>query len=183
MKIYNEAKTQELTNPDLSLGKLVADKLLVAHHDAVPEVVGKTSQELAQEMQARGAEVFFNEQRGLWYYVDQKFDNGGRSVKAIYPVQAVPAKDAWNEYEDIYIYVQYTDAELTVIEAQKKIAEYKAYLSQTDYIVLKIAEAQSEDDAETVSELRSEYSEQLAKRKECRDYINANELAIMTLSA
>lgn len=183
MKIYNEAKTQELTNPDLSIGKLVADKLFVAHHDAVPAVVGKTSEELAQEMQAQGAEVFFNEQRGLWYYVDQKFENGGRSVKAIYPVQAVEAKEAWDEYEDIYIYVPYTENELSVISAKKKISEYKAYLSQTDYIVLKIAEAQSEGDADTVSALHSEYSEQLAKRKECRDYINANELAIMTLSA
>ena len=86
MKIYNEAKTQEITNPDLSLGRLVADKLFVAHHDAVPAVVGKTSEELAQEMQAQGEEVFFNEQRGLWYYVDQKFDNGGRSVKALYQI-------------------------------------------------------------------------------------------------
>lgn len=183
MKIYNETKTEELTNPDLSLGRLVADKLFVAHHDAVSAVVGKTSEELAQEMQAQGAEVFFNEQRGLWYYVDQKFENGGRSVKAIYPVQAVEEKDAWDEYEDIYVYVPYTENELAVISAKKKIAEYKAYLSNTDYIVLKIAEAQSEGDAKTVSALRSEYSEQLAKRKECRDYINANELAIMTLSA
>ena len=183
MKIYNEAKTQEITNPDLSLGRLVSDKLFVAHHDAVPAVVGKTSEELAQEMHAQGAEVFFNEQRGFWYYVDQKFKNGGRSVKAIYPVQAVPAKEAWDEYEEIYIYVPYTENELAVISAKKKISDYKAYLSKTDYIVLKIAEAQSEGDAKTVSAIRSEYSEQLAKRKECRDYINANELAIMTLSA
>ena len=112
MKIYNEAKTQEIKNPDLSLGKLVADKLFVAHHDAVPTVVGKTSEELAHEMQAQGAETFFNDARGLWYYVDQKFPNGGRSVKAIYPVQAVEAKNAWDEYEDIYVYVPYTDIEL-----------------------------------------------------------------------
>lgn len=183
MKTYNKEKTQEITNPDLSLGRLVADKLFVEHHDAVPAVVGKTSEELAQERQAQGAEVFFNELRGLWYYVDRKFENGGRSVKALYPVQAVEAKEAWDEYEDIYIYVPYTEEELEVIKAQKKISEYKAYLSQTDYVVLKIAEAQSEGDAETVSALRSEYSEQLAKRKECRDYINENELAIMTLSA
>ena len=181
MKIYNEAKTQELTNPDLSNGKLVADKLFVAHHDAVPAVAGKTSEEIAKEMKGQGAEIFFNELRGLWYYVDRKFENGGRSVKALYPVQAVEAQEAWDEYEDICIYVPYTEAELKVIEAKKKIAEYKEYLFQTDYIVLKIAEAQSEGDAETVSELRSEYSEQLAKRKECREHINENETTIKTL--
>ena len=122
MKIYNESKTQEITNPDLSLGRLVADKILIAHHDAVPAVVGKTSEELAKEWQESGKEVFFNEQRGLWYYVDQKFDNGGRSVKAIYPVQAVEAKEAWDEYEDLYIYVPYTENELSVISAKKKIS-------------------------------------------------------------
>ena len=54
----------------------------------------------------------------------------------------------------------------------KKIAEYKAYLEKTDYIVLKIAEAQSEGETSTVSQLRDIYKEQLAKRKEARDKIN-----------
>lgn len=182
MKIYNESKTQELKDPDLSLGKLVEDKLLVAHHDAISAVVGKTSEELAQEMQMQGAEVFFNELRGLWYYVDQKFPNGGRSVKAIYPVQAVEAKDAWDEYEDIYVYVPYTENELAVISAKKKISEYKAYLSKTDYIVLKIAEAQSEGDAEEVTALQEEYAVQLAKRKEARMAVNENEVIALGIS-
>ena len=57
-------------------------------------------------------------------------------------------------------------------EKAKKIAEYKAYLEKTDYIVLKIAEAQSEGETSTVSQLRDIYKEQLAKRKEARDKIN-----------
>ena len=57
-------------------------------------------------------------------------------------------------------------------EKAKKIAEYKAYLEKTDYIVLKIAEAQSEGETSTVSQLRELYKEQLAKRKEARDKIN-----------
>ena len=112
MKIYNEAKTQELKDQDLSLGKLVEDKIFVMHHDAVPAIIGKTSEQIAREMAEEGKEVFYNEKRGLWYYVEKKFSNGGRSVKAIYPIQAVPEKEAWDEYEDIYVYIPYTKEEL-----------------------------------------------------------------------
>lgn len=181
MRIFNTEKTQEIIDPDLSLGKLVPDKIFVEHHDAIPAVIEKTSEELAQEMQSQGKEVFFNEQRGLWYYVDKKFDNGGRSVKAIYPAQAVPAKEAYDEYEDIYVYIPYTEEELAAIEYRSGIAKAKAYLQETDYIVMKIAEAQSEGDAEQVSALRAEYAVQLEKRKEARAAVNANEASLMNL--
>ena len=61
-------------------------------------------------------------------------------------------------------------------EKAKKIAEYKKYLSDTDYIVLKIAEAQSEGETSTVGQLRDIYREQLAKRKEARSEINKLEV-------
>ena len=57
-------------------------------------------------------------------------------------------------------------------EKAKKIAEYKAYLEKTDYIVLKIAEAQSEGDTSTVSQLRDIYREQLKERKRVRSLLN-----------
>ena len=55
----------------------------------------------------------------------------------------------------------------------KKIAEYKKYLADTDYIVLKIAEAQSEGETSTVAQLRSIYSEQLKLRKQYRAKLNS----------
>ena len=57
-------------------------------------------------------------------------------------------------------------------EKAKKIAEYKKYLADTDYIVLKIAEAQSEGDTNTVSQLRDIYREQLKERKRVRALLN-----------
>ena len=57
-------------------------------------------------------------------------------------------------------------------EKAKKVAEYKAYLEKTDYIVLKIAEAQSEGDTNTVSQLRDIYKEQLKERKRVRALLN-----------
>ena len=58
-------------------------------------------------------------------------------------------------------------------EKARKIAEYKKYLADTDYIVLKIAEAQSEGETSTVSQLRSLYSEQLKLRKQYRAKLNS----------
>ena len=57
-------------------------------------------------------------------------------------------------------------------EKAKKIAEYKKYLADTDYIVLKIAEAQSEGETSTVSQLRNIYKEQLKERKRVRSLLN-----------
>lgn len=44
-----------------------------------------------------------------------------------------------------------TEEEKAAQEKAKKITEYKKYLQDTDYIVLKIAEAQSEGETSTVS--------------------------------
>lgn len=71
--------------------------------------------------------------------------------------------------------------ELAAISANKAISEAKAYLSATDYIVLKIAEAQSENDAETFAALRAEYAEQLSKRKQARETVNAAEAVLQNL--
>ena len=57
-------------------------------------------------------------------------------------------------------------------EKARKIAEYKAYLEKTDYIVLKIAEAQSEGETSTVAQLRDIYKEQLKERKRVRSLLN-----------
>ena len=62
--------------------------------------------------------------------------------------------------------------EPTAQEKARKIAEYKAYLEKTDYIVLKIAEAQSEGETSTVSQLRDIYKEQLKERKRVRSLLN-----------
>ena len=65
-----------------------------------------------------------------------------------------------------------TAEEKAAQEKAKRIAEYKAYLEKTDYIVLKIAEAQSEGDTSTVSQLRDIYKEQLKERKRVRALLN-----------
>ena len=65
-----------------------------------------------------------------------------------------------------------TAAQKAAYEKAKKIAEYKKYLADTDYIVLKIAEAQSEGETATVAQLRDIYREQLKERKRVRSLLN-----------
>ena len=65
-----------------------------------------------------------------------------------------------------------TEGQKAAQEKARKIAEYKKYLADTDYIVLKIAEAQSEGETSTVSQLRDIYKEQLKERKRVRALLN-----------
>lgn len=57
-------------------------------------------------------------------------------------------------------------------EKVRQIEEYKKYLQDTDYIVLKMGESLADGNTEAVTAIKTEYAEQLAKRKEARDKIN-----------
>jgi len=67
-----------------------------------------------------------------------------------------------------------TEAEKLAEEKQKKFEELKRYvarlLSQTDYVVLKISEAQSLGDRKTVKQLRQKYAKQLQQRQAIRQW-------------
>lgn len=65
-----------------------------------------------------------------------------------------------------------TAEEKAAQEKARKVAEYKSYLFKTDYIVLKIAEAQSEGDTNKVAHLRTLYKSELEERKKMRDLLN-----------
>ena len=80
-------------------------------------------------------------------------------------------EEEFNELTKPKVYTP-TAEEIAAQEKAKKIAEYKKYLADTDYIVLKIAEAQSEGETSTVSQLRDIYKEQLKERKRVRSLLN-----------
>lgn len=61
-------------------------------------------------------------------------------------------------------------------EKTRQIAEYKKYLAETDYIVLKMGEYLADGNTEGVTAIKTEYAEQLAKRKEARSEINKLEV-------
>lgn len=95
MKIVDQ-NGNVITNPDLSLGRLVPDQLLVAHHPAQPEV----------QEQSHTEEV-------------KTYANGGKDLRRVVDVSYVPAKEAWDEYEDVLRYILYTPQELE--EMQKYV--------------------------------------------------------------
>jgi hypothetical protein len=142
MKVFDKDKTVELTEYDLKKGHLVPDKLFVAHHEAV-------------EASAEAGH----------YEVVEEYPNGGKTVEWIVDVPAVEACEAYDEYEDIKVYIPYTEAELAVFE----IAELKKKLGATDYQAIKYAEGFLSDD---------EYANMKAQRQAWRDRINELEAII-----
>lgn len=118
MRIFNEEKTQELFYVDEERGYLRSDKILKEHHEAIPEKVIKTAEEVKDELIAQGKEVNLrtdpdtNKQK--WYVVTKihyrdgaRFGNDEDEVKPV----TEEGKEAWDEYEDIQIYHPYTDEE------------------------------------------------------------------------
>lgn len=65
-----------------------------------------------------------------------------------------------------------TAEEKAVQEKAKKIAEYKKYLADTDYIAAKIAEANFNCDTEELVELHKQYDSIILQRKGWRQAIN-----------
>lgn len=96
MRIFDQTKTIEITSPDLAAGYLQADKLLIAHHEAQEEVQEQKHEELLHE-----------------------YPNGGKEYIEVIDVPYQPAKEAWDEYEDIQVYTPYTAEELAQIQANK----------------------------------------------------------------
>lgn len=116
MRILDENNV-EIQSPDLSIGRLVEEKLFVAHHDAV---------EAVQEQ---------------WHYeTTAVYPNGGKDVAKVVDVPGVEAKDAWDEYETVQRYVPYTADELAernrpTLESRVEILE-----TTTDDMILLMAE-------------------------------------------
>ena len=76
------------------------------------------------------------------------------------------------EFEELTKPKEPTAEEKAAQEKARQIAEYKKYLQDTDYIVLKMGECLADGNTEAVTAIKTEYAEQLAKRKEARAKIN-----------
>lgn len=96
MRVFDETKTIELTEYNLYKGYLKDDKLFIAFYPSVEAV----------------------EEQGH-YETIAEYPNGGKDVKWVVDIPAVEGKEAYEEYEDIQVYIPYTEEEL---EKQKKKA-------------------------------------------------------------
>lgn len=103
MRVFDETKTKELTEYNLYKGYLKDDKLLIAHHEAVEAV----------------------EEQGH-YETIAEYPNGGKDVEWVVDVPAVEAKEAYDEYEEIQVYIPYTANEI----AKRKAEQYPILVEQ-----------------------------------------------------
>lgn len=87
-KIFDH-KGKQLDFSDLKKGYLKSERRFVKHHPAVEAV----------------------EEKGHWKTVAE-YPNGGKDVEWVVDVPGVEAKEAWDEYEDIYRYVEYSHDEM-----------------------------------------------------------------------
>ena len=74
----------------------------------------------------------------------------------------------WNEHL-ASLHHEPTPEQLAKREKRNQIAQLKSELAKTDYVVIKIAES---DDQEEIAALREEYATVIAHRKELRAQIN-----------
>jgi hypothetical protein len=76
-------------------------------------------------------------------------------------------------YDDGQIRVK-TEAEKLEEEKQRKLAELKRYvagmLEPTDYVVIRITEAELKGDTDTVEQLKQKYAKQLQEREAIRQW-------------
>ena len=138
MRIFDETKTYEIPESyiDFEKGYLKNDTRFVAHHPAVK----------GQAEQGR-------------YEVTATYPNGGTDNKWVIDVPFVAPQEAYDEYEDIMVYVPYTDEQL----AEREIAALKRNLADTDYQAIKYSEG-------VMSE--SEYAPIKSQREDWRYRIN-----------
>lgn len=110
MKVYNQEKTQILTTYDLEKGTVVPDKIL---KEILPA---------QEEIKEQGH-----------YETIREYANGGKDVKWVVDVEGHIARPETPVYEDILVYIPYTEKEL----AGFRIEELKEKLAAEDFKTIK----------------------------------------------
>ena len=106
------------------------------------------------------------------FYYKNKNNTGFLNLKSPITDEENYIQITEEEFKELTKPKEPTAAQKAAYEKAKKIAEYKKYLADTDYIVLKIAEAQSEGETNKVTHLRTLYKSELEERKKMRDLLN-----------
>lgn len=110
MKVYNEEKTEVLETYDLTKGFLRTDKILKVHHESVPAAPAVAVASKIEVILKNGGKII--EVDGVYYEVVKEFPNGGMTVEEIEETPGVPKQEAYDEYEEIFVFVPYTEEEL-----------------------------------------------------------------------
>jgi hypothetical protein len=136
MKVYNQEKTKILNEYDLSKGYLKEDKI-------VSKII-PSQEEIKEE----------------FHYEFKEYPNGGKDRIKIIDIPYQPFQEEKYEYEDIQIFIPYTEKE----KAEIRIAELKEFLKNTDYKALQFAEGElSAENFEPIKQQRKKWREEINK--------------------
>jgi hypothetical protein len=105
------------------------------------------------------------------YYYKNKTNNGFLNLKSPL-IDDNYIQITKEEFEELTKPKEPTAEEKAAQEKSRKNAEYKKYLEDTDYVVLKISEAMAEGNEELKKELMLQYAGILAIRKAYRQELN-----------
>lgn len=119
-----------IENPNFELGHLIEEQIFVKHHDAV---IGR-------------------KEEGHYEVIAEYPETGGKDVEWVVDVEGVGEQDAWDEYENIMRFVEYTAEELAEIEAERQAAEEEANRLPNE---LAAAKAEIEELKNQISQLMS----------------------------
>lgn len=159
MRTFEETKTFEIDNPDLERGYLQRDTLLKVHHEGIPEKVLKTAEEIAKELECEGREITRSKDGKIYLTMAYYPETDGRTVKEILP-QIQEEVVAWDEFEEIQVYIPYSTKRYIEIQIQK----YKDNLRDSDYKAIKYAEGFiSENDYKSVKKQRQQWRDEINK--------------------
>ena len=136
MRVFNEDKTEEITEYDLSSGYLRED-VLIKH---IPEQLEQ--QEVSHE------------------HIIAEYPNGGKEIEIVIDTPYQPYVAAHDEEENILVYKRYTQKDIDA----RRIDELKNLLASTDYKAIKYAEGIiSAKDYEPIKIQRQQWREEINK--------------------
>ncbi len=144
MRVFDQTKMNELTNYDLEKGYLKNDKLFITHHEATEGTDGVTRYEVMGE-----------------------YPNGGRDLKLVTVVEPVPPQKAYDEYEDIKLYIPYTEEELAQRKAQTYTGLVERYIRERYSLSAELAILRQRDTK------TGEFAQYFAYAEECKQRAKA----------
>lgn len=143
MKVYNKDKTEILEEYDLTKGELVKDKI-ITHHE---EVIGQ-------------------EEEGH-YETIAEYPNGGKDVEYVIDKPYIEHQDAYDEEEEIGVYIPFSEEKLERIANEQEMARLKMEIASTDYEALKYAEGWfTEEEYAPIKQHREELREKIRQLEE-----------------
>lgn len=129
MRIIDESGAT-IESPDLEAGHLDPDKVLVTHHDALPKL---------DRIEVDDPENVIEE------ILDENGEAFGLVIAKKIVQEYRPAKEAWDEYEDVMRYILYTPGELAAIAERRAAAE--AARTEAERLARELAEKAAEREA------------------------------------